>query len=346
MPKRPCTHRAEWRLLPGKPAERLSAHYQLGCDYGTPLITIYSQSDGNEPIYLCESHATEVGRSSTNGAGGRPSAAQATTTNNQTTNNNQTNGEDRIKRAEVEDAKPNGSARPEIMASPAAAKSGRATADPVIRTPVRDLTYGNSAKALVDETIWNLAPGDYDVYRTALQQGKSAIEAAQAAGGQLAIVHQKISEYTLKIEALLSESKARINAAEVINKPLEQATLEIIGTSTMDDAEKDTAMEQLGALQESLNRGLHQEITPLQAHLIACEIGERANWGARSDLSEELKPAYRAVYTNVRNAIVAAVPDALNVVERLANLYVARAELESAPQVKLSHHSDGVSITS
>ena len=197
----------------------------------------------------------------------------------------------------------------------------------------------------MDEAIWNLASGDGEIYRTLLRQGKPAIEAANAAGGQLAIVHRKIGEYTLTIEALLSESTARISAAEAINKPLEQATLEIIGNSAMGDTEKDAAVEHLGALQESLNRGLNRELTALQAHRVACAVGDRANWGASSDLSEELKPAYRAVYSNARNALVAAVPDALSVLERLANLYVAKAELEDAPQLKLSHHADSVSLT-
>lgn len=339
MPKRPCTQRAEWRLLPGKPAERLSAHYQLGCDYGTALITIFKESDSNEPIYLCESHATAVGGSGKPCAGGRTGANQATDTSNLT------KGEDRIRPAEVRDPKPNGSVLPEAKASRAAAKSGRTTIEPLLRAPVRDLTFGNSAKAMVDEAIWNLAPGDYEAFRIALQQGKPAIEAAQAAGGQLAIVHRKISEYTLKIEALLSESNATIKAVELINKLFEEAMLEIIGNSTMDDAQKDRVIQQLGAFQESLNRGLSQEITPLQALRIACAIGERANWGATSDLPEELKPLSGAVYTELRNAIIAAVPDALSLIERLTNLYVAKSELENARQPNPSHDCDAVSTT-
>ena len=336
MPKLHCTNQAEWQLTPGKPAKRLSPHYQLGCDYGTPLIAIYKESDGVEPVYLCEGHAKEVERSTVIRAAVRPRAAQATTTRNQT------KAEDRVGTAEVEDAKPNGFARPEIVASLTPAEPERAATDSGIRVPVRDLpyAYGNSAKALVDETIWNLAAGDYDAYRTALQQGKSRIEAAQAAGGQLAIVHRKIIEYTLKLEALLSESNARISAVEVVNKPLEQAMLEIIGTSAMNDAAKDAAMEQLGVLQESLNRGVEKEITVVQAQRIACAIAERANWGVSADLPEELKPAYWAVYKNVKNAIGAAAPGAVNILERLANLYVASAEFENTPQLKLSHHSD------
>jgi hypothetical protein len=110
---------------------------------------------------------------------------------------------------------------------------------------------------MVDEAIWNLATGDYEVYRTGLGQGKSAKEAAQAAGGQLAVIHQKISEYTLKLEVVLSESKATINLGETVDKPLEQAVLEIISNGAMSDLEKDTAIQQLGAVQEWVKCGLH-----------------------------------------------------------------------------------------
>jgi len=329
VPKRHCTHRAKWRLLRGQPSQHLSAHYQLDCDYGTALITIYNQGD---PIFLCESHATAMGRSDDNCiAGVRPIAAQSADSKNPT------KSDDRTQSLEFAAAKPSASAPSETVGSPAATKVGRETIDPFVRGPVRDLTYGNYAKALVDEAIWNMATGDYEVYKTALRQGKPAAEAAQAAGGQLAIVHRKISEYTLKIEAVLSESKATINVGDVIDNPLEHAMLEIISNSAMGEAGKDAAIDHLGALQEQINRGLNREITPLQAHRIARTIGDRANWGARSCLSEELKPAYRAVYGSIRNAIRAAVPDAHNLDERLANLYAAKFDLENMPAAKALH---------
>jgi hypothetical protein len=326
VPKRHCTNRAEWRLLRGQPTQHLSAHYRLDCDYGTALVTIYNQGD---PIFLCESHATAIGRPDDNCiAGVRPIAAQSANSNTPA------KSDDRTPTPELAAAKPSSSAPSETVASPAATKVGPETATPFVRGPLRDLTYGNCAKALVDEAIWNLAPGDYEVYSTALRQGKPAAEAAQAAGGQLAIVHRKISEYTLKIEALLSESKATINVRDVIDNPLEHAMLEIISNSAMGEAQKDAAIDHLGALQERMNRGLNREMTPLQAHRIARSIGDHANWGARSCLSEELKPAYRAVYASIRNAIRAAVPDAHNLDERLANLYAAKSDLENAPAAK------------
>jgi len=174
--------------------------------------------------------------------------------------------------------------------------------------------------------------GDYEVYRTALQQGKPATEAAQSAGGQFSIVHRKISEYTVKIEAILLKSRATINVGDVIDKPFEHAVLEIISSVTMSEAEKDAAIGHLGAFQEQINRGLDREITPLQAHRIAREVGDRANWGAKACLSEELKPAFRAVYGSLRNAIRVAVPEAYDLDERLANLCAAKSDLEAGPR--------------
>jgi hypothetical protein len=325
-----CTNRAEWRLLRGQPAQRLSVHYQLGCDYGTALITIYKEGD---PVFLCASHATAIRRPDDNCiAGVRLIEAQSAD------GNNRPNNAERPTPPESAAAKQSAKAPSETVVSRVASKVGREI-DPSHRRPPRDLTYGNAAKALVDETIWNMPVGDYEVYRTALKQGKPAAEAAQSAGGQFAIVHRRIGEYTRKIEAILSESKATISVRDVIDKPFEHAVLEIIRSVAMSEGEKDAAIDRLGAFQEQINRGLDPEITPLQAHRVACAIGNRANWGAREDRSEELKPALGAVYTSVRNAIRVAVPEAVDLDERLANLYAAKSDLENATTAKALHSS-------
>jgi len=181
---------------------------------------------------------------------------------------------------------------------------------------------------MVDEVIWNMATGDYQVYKTALQEGKSAKEAAQAAGGQLAVIHQKIGDYTLKLEAVLSEAKATINVGEAIDKPLEHSVLEVISKDAMSDPEKDAAIQQLGAIQEWVKQGLQGDITPLQAHGILLAIGERLNWGGTTGVSEEFKPVYRALFGSLRSAILAAVPEGQNLHDRLTNLYAAKSDLE------------------
>jgi hypothetical protein len=241
----------------------------------------------------------------------------------------------RIQTLQAEAAKPGAPAPSRAVATITKPKLQRATAS---RAPARDLTYGNSAKALVDEAIWNLSVGDYELYKTALRLGKSAGEAAQAAGGQLAVVHRKICEYTVKFETVLTASTAKIDARAVIDEPFERAMLEIMSDSALGEPVRDAVLEQLGALQQSISqsvqRGPEPEITPIQLHRIACAIGDRANWGATASLSEELKPAYRAIYGSVRKALRAAVPHAQNIEERLTNLYAAKSELENGPSAK------------
>jgi len=229
---------------------------------------------------------------------------------------------------EMAGVKRNGAGPTEAARVPVETKVVKTTADSTGKAPVRDVAYGNSAKAMVDEAIWNLATGDYQVYKTALQEGKSAKEAAQAAGGQLAVIHQRIGDYTLKLEAALSESKGTINVAEAIDKPLEHAVLEIISKDAMSDTEKDGAIQQLGAIQEWVKQGLQGDITPLQAHGILLAIGERLNWGGTTGVPEEFKPVYRTLFGSLKTAILAVVPEAQNLHDRLTNLYAAKSDLE------------------
>ena len=367
MPKRICTGRAEWRLQTGRPAEALSPHYRLDCDYGTPVIICWEKG-GNEPIYVCESHAKQLGPSREHGPEARVLADESEQSAIPS------KFEDRSQSQVVPDGKVKFSAPPEVPAlaavseppdipiklqaqspPPAAAdntldiavppraaaipvetpvettaevKVARTTADASPRSRPRDYTFGNSAKAMVDEAIWNLATGDSESYRSALQQGKSARDAAQAAGGQLAVIHQKINDYAQKLEIVLSESKATISVVETIDKPLEQAMLEIIGNGAMSDSEKDAAIQQLGAVQEWVKHGRQGDMTPLQANQILLAIGERLNWGGSSDVSEDCKPVYRALYGNLKAAIRTAVPEAQNLQDRLTNLYAAKADLD------------------
>jgi len=205
------------------------------------------------------------------------------------------------------------------------------------RGPVRDLTYGNPAKALVDETIWNLQPGDYDAYRTALREGKSVTEAAQAAGGQLAVVHRKIHEYSARIDALLSASNATIEVEDAIHRVLETETLKIIAGNVMSDDQKDVALARLGEFQEWINHSFQKSITPLNLHQVALAVAERAKWGGACDsISNELRSVYGAVYSSLRDAIHSAVPDVRDPGERLANLHAAKCDWETIHSASVS----------
>jgi len=410
--KRLCADRAQWRLVRGQDAKRLSEHYRLECDYGTSILTVYNEGD---PVFLCENHVSAITPRDKCIAGVRPvetsddtnspvtggdekettqltliAAAVAGATADPGAARSPVSAGTDVPNLSIAEEAPkcvdsgtqakasenptevvappsnvvsSGStasiadtsapAQPEPVQSapsdvvnvnlrvvesasviPSAAVKVKREASPVSRTPARDLTYGTAARALVDETIWNMATGDLNAYRSALEQGKTELDAAQAAGGQISVIHRKIAEYTAKIEPMLSASNASISVGYAIDKPLEQAILEIIESPGMSEAEKDTVVGQLGTLQEQIKSGLQREIAPLHAHRMAREIGKRCNWGADSELREEVKNAYRAVYTRLRDALRAFVPEARELDERIANLYAAKADLEKTPGAK------------
>lgn len=226
-------------------------------------------------------------------------------------------------------------ASPEPAAIPGVETVRRETVRSSTKGIVRDLTFGDCAKALVDEAIWNFEPGNFEAYQTALQQGKSEMDAAEAAGGQLAIVHRKIKDYKLKTETILSESKAMIDVRDALNRTLERAMVEMIDDTALNEAEKDAAIDHLGNFQQWMSDELGRELSPLRAHRLASSIGDRANWGIGSCAVEALKPAYRVVYKSLRNAVLLAVPSVHSTEERLANLCAAKSDLESEFRRKL-----------
>ncbi len=75
--KHPCKNRSEWRLPPGKPPERLPQYCQYACDFGTPLMLALNDVQRSQPIYLCGTHATEIGRSTAASTSGIQSSEPA-----------------------------------------------------------------------------------------------------------------------------------------------------------------------------------------------------------------------------------------------------------------------------
>jgi hypothetical protein len=145
-------------------------------------------------------------------------------------------------------------------------------------------------------------------------------------------INGQISLLVTQLEEILTQSQATINVASTIDTPLEQATLEIIGNSEMTDAQKDTAIEQLGAFQKSLKQDLGQDIAAIKAHRIKRAVEERVSTNVTH--ADETAPAYRAVYNSLENAIHSAVPQAKRLEERLANLFEMKASLQKSPQTE------------
>ena len=208
-------------------------------------------------------------------------------------------------------------------------KLGRSAINQSLGAQTRDVLYGNPAQAILREDIGDVATGDYEAYKDALRAGKTPAEASQAAGGRFAAVNQRISELAPRLDRALAKSQAPIPVKDVIDKPLESAALDVIANPAMTDAEKDAAINQFGALQKALKERLGQTATPSQLQIIKRAIGDRVNWGGNIAVTDEVKPAYRAVYASLKNAIDQAVPESAPINERLTNLYAAKSDLDT-----------------
>jgi hypothetical protein len=207
-------------------------------------------------------------------------------------------------------------------------KLARGMVNESLGASARDVTYGNPAKALLDEGITTPITGDVEKYKDALRSGLPQPQALQAAGGRVAGVAQKVQELSPQVDSVLSNSAAKIPVADVIDKPLESASNEIINNPAMTQSEKDAAVSQLGALQQSLKEGLGETISPLEANQLKQALGQRINWGGNVAVTDEVKPAYRALYGTLKGAVNQAVPEVAPLNERLTNLYAAQTDLE------------------
>ena len=153
--KQACANRAEWRLPQGKDAVRLSSYYQLACDYGTTMMISWANG-GVAPIYLCESHVAQVGRSARRSEGVLAMTPQS------------------VPSIPPRTAEELPSIRQSPRQSPDAQVSSGTDHLPVVKASLPDLASGDSAKVLVDEAAGNTAREDFEAHGTVLQLVKSS----------------------------------------------------------------------------------------------------------------------------------------------------------------------------
>jgi hypothetical protein len=202
----------------------------------------------------------------------------------------------------------------------AASKFGRSFINESMGATGRDVIYGNPAKAITNEGVLSPFTGD-------IEKVKAAGGDLTAAGGRLGDVAGRIRQLQPQLNAALSSSTQTLRVADVIDKPLTDAMNDIIGNSAMTDAEKMAAISQLGGLQASLKQGLGDEITPLQANQLKNLIGSRVRWNGTNAVGDEVKPAYKAVYSALKDGVNDTVPEVADLNERLTNLHAAQDDL-------------------
>jgi len=86
--------------------------------------------------------------------------------------------------------------------------------------------------------------GDYEAYRAALQQGKPPAKQRKLRG-QLAVIHQKVRDYTVKLKALLANPKTTISAGrnDRINRSKKRCSK--LSAMANERLGKDAAIQQL-----------------------------------------------------------------------------------------------------
>lgn len=126
-----------------------------------------------EPVYLCESHADQLGRSVKDWEGGLARTSQSVGNKHPTRSEGQTQSRE-IEPAQLKGFLPSG--------SPADTLVGEAKTDLSIRAPVLNLTNDESAKRSVNEAMGNMVREDFEAHGTALQDAEpsTAVEGKQS----------------------------------------------------------------------------------------------------------------------------------------------------------------------
>lgn len=99
-------------------------------------------------------------------------------------------------------------------------KFGRAAVNRSMDVDIKNVRFGNPARAIDREGIWSVKSGDWQAYRDAIRAGQSPEQAAQAAGGRFAAIYGKINNLEPQLNQMLEKSPATINVQDAILDPL------------------------------------------------------------------------------------------------------------------------------
>lgn len=128
--------------------------------------------------------------------------------------------------------------------------------------------------------------------------------AAQSSAESCEAIDRQIADLNSQRESILAESDATIDLVAVIHASFEQAILDIIGSATMNDVQKDATIARMEELQKSLKLSAGPCASLLEAHRMKGSLA--ACLSTNLGLPGDLKPAYRALHDNLEKAVHAA----------------------------------------
>jgi hypothetical protein len=223
-------------------------------------------------------------------------------------------------------------------------KVARGLVNESVMAAPHDVAYGNPAKALLDERIATPFTGDVEKFKDAIRSGATLHGAAEAAGGRIAAISEKINELAPQLNQKLAaagtnraagatfSNLTRIPASTVTN-PIDSGIQAILKNRGVTAEDAQAAIKELQALKQaalkvpSVPGATTTAWAPLEANAVKQEIGKSTNWAGRERIGELVEPIKKQVYGNLKNSINAAAPGTAALNERLTNLLAAQADV-------------------
>lgn len=212
-------------------------------------------------------------------------------------------------------------------------KLARGAVNESMMATARDVTYGNPAKALLDEGIVTPLTGDIEKFKDAVRSGATLQGAASAAGGRIASVSNKINEIAPQLQAKLAASNAAWIPSTTVTDVIDKGVQAIKANRGITAPEAQAAEAELQAIQDAALKvptvpgAKASAWAPVEANALKQEIGGNVNWAGRERVGQLVEPIRKQIYNSLKDAVNSAVPGTAQLNERLTNLYAAQDDI-------------------
>ena len=211
-------------------------------------------------------------------------------------------------------------------------KAARGAVNESVMATARDVTYGNPAKALLDEGIKTPFTGDLEKFKDAIRGGSTLQGASEAAGGRIAAISDKINQIAPQLKQTLAASTVKIPASTVTDV-IDNGIAAIKANRGVTAAEVQSAEAELQAIKDAALKvpmapGIAAKSwAPLEANTVKQEIGQSVNWEGRERIGQLVDPIKKQIYGALKDAVNKAAPGSAPLNERLTNLLAAQTDV-------------------
>ena len=174
--------------------------------------------------------------------------------------------------------------------------------------------------------------GNLEDFKDAIRSGSTLQGAADAAGGRIAAISDKINEIAPQLRGVLAQSTGRI-PANTVTDPIDAGIQAISRNRGVTAQDAQSAIAELQAIKQAALKvptvpgATATAWAPLEANSVKQEIGQSVDWAGRERIGQLVDPVKRQVYGSLKNAINNAAPESAGLNERLTNLLAAQEDV-------------------